>query len=377
MAAIAFPAADGAGTDPFDIPPNNVKPPVLYAEAYELHCQAASAAARGEDLEEAFNLEKAAFDKFKQAFHEDDSSEFVPSLISLSRNLRKIAHRADEKSKGRNDKCLLERAEEAIKHGLRETIADRTSSPEKSKIWGCVEMVNQLFWIYFRLQKLSLCNTLIQQVERAWKKKSMNHAKLPISHLVTFRYYQGRLALFNLQVREAQESLRFALERCAASSLQNKRLILHAFIPAQLLCGMFPSDHLMSKYRLDEFRDLVLAVRDGNIQRFETSINQHQVFFIQKGIFMLLPKIRILLYRNLFYRIYKLIGKEKIQLQQCTRALQAISGSAAYDMNRVQGILSMLIDKKIIRGYMSQKAGYLVVAKTNPFPPVGKLRGLL
>lgn len=66
------------------------------------------------------------------------------------------------------------------------------SSEQDTKKWGMLSIVNQLFKLYFRINKLHLMKPLIRAIDSSPLKE-----KFPLSQLVTYRYYVGRKAMFD------------------------------------------------------------------------------------------------------------------------------------------------------------------------------------
>lgn len=58
----------------------------------------------------------------------------------------------------------------------------------------------------------------------------------------------------------------------------------------------------------------------------------------------------------------------KIKLQELQSILVWMKINMS--MDEIECILANLIYSKYIRGYLSHEAGYLVIAKNDPFPPV-------
>ena len=350
--------------DPFRIPIGSGNVALPYQPIHRLHTQAFQAYSSG-NIGQAFSYEHTALAEVLKVFHEDKSGKHVPVLLTVARNTRDLGYQSGQ----------LLKAEATIKKGLVECIA----SKNKQKKWGAIEMSNQLMWIYFRLTKLSLCGTLIPQVDRATSRMSLSMDEVPMSHRVTSQYYRGRLALFNLDPVGAEVALDFAFQHCPKSSPHNKRLILHSLVPAKLLHGKYPSPSLLKKYNCHQYINLVHAVKNGDVGLFESCVTRHQVFFIKKGLFMLIPWIRMLLHRNLFYRISQLnleISTDAktahhIDLNKCETIMTSLSkGKKIYDKNVVQCILAGLIDHRFIKGYLSHKLNKMVLAKKNAFVKV-------
>ena len=155
----------------------------------------------------------------------------------------------------------------------------RPGSPfdeEGSKKAGVLTIVNTLFAIYFRLNTLRLCRNLLRPVE-----SRKLHEKAKMSEMVTYRYYVGRLFLFEDQYVLAEENLDFAFQHCHKSSVHNKRCILRYLVPVKLYRGLLPSSKLLSKYNLQEFVPIVDGVRTGDLRTFHDGLVKYQDLFIQ------------------------------------------------------------------------------------------------
>ena len=66
------------------------------------------------------------------------------------------------------------------------------SLEDYTKKWGMLSLVNQLFKVYFRINKLHLCKPLIRAIDSSPFK---DHFAL--GQRVTYRYYVGRKAMFD------------------------------------------------------------------------------------------------------------------------------------------------------------------------------------
>ena len=87
--------------------------------------------------------------------------------------------------------------------------------------------------------------------------------RYPKSQQVTYKYYVGRKHMFDNNFKEAEEYLKFAFEHCHVKSRANKRSILIYLIPVKMLLGQMPEEMLLKKYDLLQFKEVVLAVKQG------------------------------------------------------------------------------------------------------------------
>ena len=96
-----------------------------------------------------------------------------------------------------------------------------------------INVINQLFKIYFKINKLNLCKPLVRALE---------NAKIPPEHFslaerVTYNYFLGMKTMFDSDYRQADELLSFSFRNCHPQSFRNKRLILTFLIPVKMLIG--------------------------------------------------------------------------------------------------------------------------------------------
>lgn len=92
------------------------------------------------------------------------------------------------------------------------------SSDEDTKRLGILNLVNQLFKVYFRINKLHLCKPLIRAID-----SSAYQDQFPMSQQITYRYFVGRKAMFDSDYKCADEFLSFAFQRCPRKFPKNKR----------------------------------------------------------------------------------------------------------------------------------------------------------
>ncbi|CAG0894758.1 unnamed protein product [Cyprideis torosa] len=291
-----------------------------------------------------------------------DQNWMLPIVRTVCSDLRIIASRADIH---RRVEDAQEKAAPFILNCFRICAADTRASEEDTKRWGMLGLVNELIRIYFRINCLNLCRPLIRAIDQSALKD-----RFPLSHRITYMYFVGRKAMFDSNYKQADEYLSYAFIHCHKSCTKNKRLILLHLIPVKLILGVIPKQDLLQKYNLPQFSEVVTSVRTGNLRLFNQTLNQHQAFFIQSGIYLILEKAKIIVLRNLFKKIYILTGTHQVDIQLFQHALKAM-GEEDVDTAETQCILGNLIFDGHIKGYISHQHNKLVVSKQNPFPPLG------
>eukprot|EP01098_Paradermamoeba_levis_P008911 TRINITY_DN3678_c0_g1_i1.p1 TRINITY_DN3678_c0_g1~~TRINITY_DN3678_c0_g1_i1.p1 ORF type:complete len:463 (+),score=99.74 TRINITY_DN3678_c0_g1_i1:145-1389(+) len=297
-----------------------------------------------------------------QRILKNEGNWILPVLKLLAVQLRLSAKRADDEqleAGGKADK--QEDAARILNTSFNLTVNDR-SPIDQSKKWGSLLIINQLLKIYFELNHFSLCKNLMKQVENPGFPPL---DKFPLSEVVTYRFFIGRLYMFDGNYKRAEENLSFAFKNCPSRSYKNKRLILLFLVPVKMLLGEFPQMEILQRYQLHQFVDLARAVKLGNLEQFNSSLALYEDFFIQKGIYLILEKLKMITYRNLFRRIYLILQNNKIRLALFVQILQWLE--VEIDLDETECILANLIASGYIRGYISHKMSCLVLSQKEPF----------
>ncbi|XP_054575953.1 PCI domain-containing protein 2 isoform X3 [Eptesicus fuscus] len=133
--------------------------------------------------------------------------------------------------------------------------------------------------------------------------------------------------------------------------------------------GHMPTIELLKKYHLMQFAEVTKAVSEGNLLLLNEALAKHETFFIRCGIFLILEKLKIITYRNLFKKVYLLLKTHQLSLDAFLVALKFMQVEDV-DIDEVQCILANLIYMGHIKGYISHQHQKLVVSKQNPFPPL-------
>ncbi|OBS59137.1 hypothetical protein A6R68_09738, partial [Neotoma lepida] len=80
-------------------------------------------------------------------------------------------------------------------------------------------------------------------------------------------------------------------------------MILIYLLPVKMLLGHMPTIELLRKYHLMQFSEVTKAVSEGNLLLLNEALAKHETFFIRCGIFLILEKLKIITYRNLFKKV--------------------------------------------------------------------------
>ncbi|XP_014675389.1 PREDICTED: PCI domain-containing protein 2-like [Priapulus caudatus] len=296
-----------------------------------------------------------------------DENWSLPILFVVCLDLRLFANSADiqltKKGRGKPGDTL-EKAADVLLGAFRICASDNRAQPVDSKKWGMLNLINQLFKIYFKVNKLHLCKPLIRAVDNSSLKEHFS-----LSQQVTYKYYVGRKNMFDSDFKAADEYLSYAFQHCHIMSRRNKRLILIYLVPVKMLLGYMPSVAVLKRMDLMQFHDIAQAVRQGNLLQLNAALVKHEAFFIKCGIFLILEKLKVITYRNLFKKVSCVLKTHQLPIEAFVVALRWM-GLEDVDSDEAQCLIANLIYEGKIKGYISHQHQKLVVSKQNAFPPL-------
>ncbi|KAM0969795.1 hypothetical protein FF1_017999 [Malus domestica] len=311
--------------------------------------------------------EKSA-NAFIQEFRNWDTAWALPALYVIAYEIRVLAERADKElaSNGKSPEKLKGAGSFLMK-------VFGVLAGKGPKRVGALYVTCQLFKVYFKLGTVHLCRSVIRSIETA---RIFDFEEFPKRDKVTYMYYTGRLEVFNENFPAADQKLSYALEHCNPQREANIRMILKYLIPVKLSLGILPSDWLLEKYNLVEYRNVVQALKRGDLRLLRRALEEHEDRFLRSGVYLVLEKLELQVYQRLIKKIY-FIQKQKdpvkahqLKLEVIVKALKWLE--IAMDVDEVECIVAILIYKNLVKGYFAHKSKVVVLSKQDPFP---KLNG--
>ncbi|KAM0108866.1 COP9 signalosome (CSN) subunit [Aspergillus fumigatus] len=288
----------------------------------------------------------------------------VPCLYVVGKYLRVFAIKADTEisSKGAmafgdqlqddvaadfEKSAKLEEAARIINRMFTLCLSDRAPI-EESRKWGIYNTTNLLFKTYFKLNSVGLSKNLL----RALSASSADLPELeafPKSHIVTFKYYVGVIHFLDENYREK-------------------------------LLAPFP--------RLEKlFRPLCDCIRKGDLVGFDTAMFAGEEEFVKRRIYLPLERGRDIALRNLFRKVFIAGGFEeskdgqppirrtRVPVAEFAAALRIgthADDRSRVDIDEVECLLSNLIYKGLMKGYIARERGMVVLSKGGTaFPGTG------
>jgi hypothetical protein len=144
-------------------------------------------------------------------------------------------------------------------------------------------------------------------------------------------------------------------------------LIMRYLIPCKIFLGKMRvgEDYL-------EYIPLTEAIIKGDFNTFEKVIRRFQKLWIKRGIYLVIQKMRMLVWRNFIKRTARILG-DKIELEHIVTAVKLMGGEQT--LNECMCIISNLIYETYIRGYIysNETKKTLVLKKGGAFPTLLKI----
>ncbi|XP_022647260.1 PCI domain-containing protein 2-like [Varroa jacobsoni] len=328
--------------------------------------------ARNENFLRAFEEQQAFIQVLVKILQTQKEENWcLPLMYTACLDIRLLGIKADRQAKQRMKNYkpgeLLEKSAESVMSCFRVCASDNRAATKDSKRLGMLHLVNQLFKIYYRVNTLHLCKPLIRAIDNSPCKEEFS-----LSQQVTYRYFVGRKAVFDNELKEANDYLSFAFNNCHPEAKTNIRQILIYLIPVKMLLGFQPSTALLKKHDLMKFAPICEAVKKGNVLKFQEELDINEAYFYGLGVYLILERLRMVLYRNLFKRVFLILETYQIPIEAFLVVLQ-LQKVEDIDLEETQCILANLVYHGKIKGYISLQHSKLVVSKKDPFPKLSSI----
>jgi hypothetical protein len=148
-------------------------------------------------------------------------------------------------------------------------------------------------------------------------------------------------------------------------------LILRYLIPTHLNRGVLPSPALFKKFpSLRVYQGFVDAVNHGNLQLFDSEFTRHQTVLIKWGTWLVIERVRLLVLRQLFRKIWSIMEKpSRVGIEVFKRGIE-LSMNSSVDTDHVHCLVVNLIDRSYLKGYISYEKNTVVLSNRDPFPKI-------
>ncbi|RMZ40469.1 COP9 signalosome (CSN) subunit [Aspergillus flavus] len=329
----------------------------------------------------------------------------VPCLYIVGKYLRIFAMKADAELSSQDSVAFgdnfqddiaadfeksakLEESARIINRMFTLCLSDRAPI-EESRKWGIYNTTNLLFKTYFKINSVSLSKNLLRALN-ASSADLPDMEVFPKSHIVTFKYYVGLIHFLDENYAEAEEHLAYAWNMCHKDAVKNKEMILSYLIPCHLVTThTLPSKKLLAPFpRLEKlFRPLCNCIMKGDLNGFDNAMTAAEEEFVKRRIYLPLERGRDIALRNLYRKVFIAGGFEepkdgqppirrtRVPVAEFAAALRIgthADDRSRVDIDEVECLLSNLIYKGLMKGYIARERGMVVLSKGGTaFPGTG------
>ena len=322
---------------------------------------------------QSFENMKNSFSNFTEFYLLYDESALSPLLKYFIRILYNTAEKCDESIKTSTNELKY-----TSDFGrLIISFFSKFSNIDDNTKYSVLFSVVCLMKTYFKLKTYRNSTTLVQwYIKKQFDKDEDN---IPSSELCTFSFYQGRLALYELNLIDAQNILTKAFDIClqninkSNSCFNNAKLIFEYLIPLNIFFGLLPSEKEIEKFKLDpKYIILVNSIRNGDVKKFDEVLEDLEDRFIDLGTFLIIGKFRPYVFRNLIKIIYDFIydGTGGQIIMEIDLIHSILKNIYSFDIDKEELEINILgvLYRSLIGGYVHYKNKVIVFGKNNPFP---------
>lgn len=235
-----------------------------------------------------------------------------------------------------------------------------------SKKWGALYAANLAAKCMFKLQRMQQAEYLYRPVTNP---SFPPLHEFPRSQQVTYRFYCGRLALSSGNLAAANEHLSYAAKHCHRSSKHNAQLIMRYLVPVRMSLGQLPLARLLEKHGLAEYAELSQAMREGDVRTFVRAKDTFQLQYIKIGVFLLIERLTLVVYRRLLQRLRLVLGSKHLPLPAIECAFK--SSGVDFTQEEVHCIVARLVTEKLMKCQISLSSN-IVLMPEHAFPPLKK-----
>ncbi|KAK4056661.1 hypothetical protein OIO90_002213 [Microbotryomycetes sp. JL221] len=343
-----------------------------------------------DQLDKTYSLLEDCIKQAEKVFARGETGWFVQTLRQLSTVFVDVALRLGRLAEDPN----LTKAGEAarvLSRPMAVAANDRTGeSPTKRD--ALFFLANLTFRIYFAMNNLRLCDTIINNTNNSSANIDQTKNSFPKCDRSAFCYYRGRLFLYQRRLPHARNELRKSLELCHSDHWHNGRLILIYLTVASLPLGHFPSIELLRHFNLEDyFSHLIQALAvgscKGNFVHVLSELDRHQAWHRSKGNYLLLrEKLEETCWRNLVRRTLFVTtngqpmpptGPPTLSLTSLATAAQISFNDPTIDVDDAESMSASMIEQGYIKAYVLHSKRLLVLQKGQQvgLPPISQIKG--
>eukprot|EP01054_Gregarina_sp_Poly1_P003165 Gregarina_sp_Poly_1__3164@NODE_189_length_11663_cov_119_423594_g168_i0_p3_GENE_NODE_189_length_11663_cov_119_423594_g168_i0NODE_189_length_11663_cov_119_423594_g168_i0_p3_ORF_typecomplete_len450_score64_42PCI/PF01399_27/0_0002_NODE_189_length_11663_cov_119_423594_g168_i0933910688 len=200
-----------------------------------------------------------------------------------------------------------------------------------------------------------------------------------------FKYYYGNLLLQRESFAQAEEPLVWSFNTCPSKNVELKRSILACLVAVRLRLGQIPPEGLIEQYKLNHYRGIITAAKNGDLRLFDDCMSKFATEFYKDGTTLCLDRVKFVVQRTLCRRAYAwalqnfFSGSEPtniVPLGLFTAAFKwqvdakEDSSGLLFDEEEMMCVLANLVRLDYVRGYIAWQPRKFVFSKKAPFPSI-------
>lgn len=270
---------------------------------------------------------------------------------------------------------VLERLAQSLRFAFATTAAHRLVGLDKSfsKKHGTLGIGLLMIRTYTLLGNIRVCVTMVKSIEGPG---SLHLSGFPKHQVVPYKFFRGRIAVFQGDLVTARQALEFALANSPRTARfhRNRCRIMAVLVPVMLHFGRVASPKALTRFGLEHYAPLLDAFVSGHLGRFHAAIDANRAVLVRTGVFITLERLGQAVLRNLVRRALPLAGGKSVVDLSIIRAALAHVGAAS-SQDAAECALAGLIRRGFIKGYISHAHGKMVVATKSAALPRDAFNG--
>lgn len=311
---------------------------------------------------------------------ERETNWLLPTLKEVTSELKNAFHQKilyDKKLGKEISTELNEKIFDVLQKPFKICLQDKSDIHE-SKKKSVYYFANILFETYFKFEKYEAANNLAKVLKNSLNLPNLNNVIK--SDSVTCYYYKGLIECMANNLTAGHDFLMESFNNCYYLNKRQQQLILVYLIPLKIILkNEFPNKQLWLKYPDIKtiLYELVNSIQYGNIHKFKLNIKIIEKFLLKKHLYSIYLQLISNVQLNLIINIFKLLkSNPKISINDFLIGFKLSSQKENYTTNEVELIISNLIYKNLIKGYISHGHLMVVLSKKDPFPMSPSVTGV-
>lgn len=241
------------------------------------------------------------------------------------------------------DQSVAEETARTLNRLFTACITEKAAKPDKK--WGAYRLAGLLLRCYFHaVHQVNLVGNVVRALQAC---ELPPIEKYPRGDGLTFKYYLGRYYLGKEALLEALECFEWCWQRLDEGDLNYSKIMAY-LVPLKLV--------IQAKWPKNERNALLKAAWSGDLAKYHQLLLANRSNLLRWGTWNLYSKARLLCLRQLLKHFSQLLESTRIPL----RLLRALGAEDA--------LIVQLINCGLVRGYLSEEHGFLVLSSQNAFP---------